>query len=347
MCICSDTVRKKKTAESPGAESPEVEVVEEVVETTDKDSENSSKKTSEKTKRRGLKNKAGAGSKAKNTDPSKAKQTVAQQDEFDTFKQWQEWKKNYQIPKKRKAAAETEDVQEVFQLQGNGEVLQSKAMSVGGRAARAPFSRSGRPTSRAPPPLLLKRRPRSSRAPPSMMQCTAGHPPQQSNLSKPAQWRWTGNRSSSPKGPHQQTGEVRPGLVQCRAPPAEARTEGSESRLDHELRQSRGGGLPLPEKTRNQMESGIGADFNNVRVHTDASAEQMNRMLGSQAFATGNDIFFASGKYDPESLDGQRLLAHELTHTVRPRLAHFVHLEECSAQYGSLSTLFNFAVFQV
>lgn len=110
----------------------------------------------------------------------------------------------------------------------------------------------------------------------------------------------------------------------ARAPPIEARTEQTESRLDHELRQRRGGGVPLPEKSRVQMESSIGADFGNVRIHTDESAARMNSMLGSQAFATGNAIFFGAGKFDPESVTGQRLLAHELTHTVQqnasPRL---------------------------
>ena len=110
----------------------------------------------------------------------------------------------------------------------------------------------------------------------------------------------------------------------ARAPPIEARTEETESRLDHELRQRRGGGVPLPEKSRVQMESSIGADFSNVRIHTDESAARMNSMLGSQAFATGNAIFFGAGKFDPASVSGQRLLAHELTHTVQqnasPRL---------------------------
>jgi outer membrane protein OmpA-like peptidoglycan-associated protein len=39
--------------------------------------------------------------------------------------------------------------------------------------------------------------------------------------------------------------------------------------------------------------------------------------LNAQAFTVGNDIYFNSGKYAPESDSGRHLLAHELTHTVQ------------------------------
>ncbi|NOR11304.1 MAG: DUF4157 domain-containing protein [Desulfovibrionaceae bacterium] len=206
------------------------------------------------------------------------------------------------------SVSEGEEVQEIVRLQRDDEVLQLKGRPITSLVRRKPI---GRPASRTPPIFSLQRGGNSARAPPLMLQCMAVQPQISDKSLTPSQC---------------QTGEVRPGLVQCRAPPTQARTEESESRLDRELRQSRGGGLPLPEKTRIQMESGIGADFSNVRVHTDAGAEQMNTMLGSQAFATGNNIFFASGKYDPESLDGQRLLAHELTHTVQQNASPRIQL---------------------
>jgi hypothetical protein len=65
------------------------------------------------------------------------------------------------------------------------------------------------------------------------------------------------------------------------------------------------------------MEPRFGADFGGVRVHTDGSAVQMSRDLQAQAFTTGQDIYFGAGKYAPESEDGKRLLAHELTHVVQ------------------------------
>ncbi len=84
-----------------------------------------------------------------------------------------------------------------------------------------------------------------------------------------------------------------------------------------ELAQQKGGGLPLPDSTKNQMEEGFGSDFSNVRIHTDEKAADMNRKLGAQAFAHGNDIFFNEGKYNPGSRSGQHLIAHELTHTLQ------------------------------
>ncbi|VXB29721.1 conserved hypothetical protein [Flavobacterium sp. 9AF] len=80
---------------------------------------------------------------------------------------------------------------------------------------------------------------------------------------------------------------------------------------------SKGCGSPLPQNTKREMESGFGADFSNVRIHNDANATKMNQQLGSQAFATGNNIYFNEGKYNPSSTNGKHLLAHELTHTIQ------------------------------
>ena len=37
------------------------------------------------------------------------------------------------------------------------------------------------------------------------------------------------------------------------------------------------------------------------------------------AFATGTDVYFAKGEYNPGSADGDRLIAHELAHVVQQR----------------------------
>ncbi len=80
-----------------------------------------------------------------------------------------------------------------------------------------------------------------------------------------------------------------------------------------------GGGSPLDVGTRVQMETAIGADFSDVRVHTGADADQSAKSLGAHAYTTGNNVVFAQGKYDPSSDGGQRTLAHELTHVVQQR----------------------------
>jgi hypothetical protein len=87
--------------------------------------------------------------------------------------------------------------------------------------------------------------------------------------------------------------------------------------LESRLQSSKGGGSPLPEGARSQMEGAMGADFSGVRVHTDSSAVQMNQELGAQAFTHGGDVYFNAGKYDTGSTEGQRLLGHELVHTVQ------------------------------
>ncbi|MET3026071.1 DUF4157 domain-containing protein [Flavobacterium sp. UW10123] len=89
------------------------------------------------------------------------------------------------------------------------------------------------------------------------------------------------------------------------------------SNIESKLNSSKGGGSPLSGKVKTEMESGIGADFSNVRIHNDSNAVQMNKQLGAQAFATGNNIYFNEGKYNPNSKEGKHLLAHELTHTVQ------------------------------
>lgn len=89
------------------------------------------------------------------------------------------------------------------------------------------------------------------------------------------------------------------------------------SDLQQKLNTSKGSGRTLPEDTRSSLESAIGADFSNVNIHTGTDAVEMNKELGAQAFTHGSDIYFNEGKYDPASISGKYLLAHELTHTVQ------------------------------
>jgi hypothetical protein len=60
-----------------------------------------------------------------------------------------------------------------------------------------------------------------------------------------------------------------------------------------------------------------GNTFSGVRVHTDARAAESARAVGALAYTVGNNLVFGSGQYAPETLSGQRLLAHELTHTLQ------------------------------
>ncbi len=80
-----------------------------------------------------------------------------------------------------------------------------------------------------------------------------------------------------------------------------------------------GGGSPLDRDTRSFMESRLGADFSDVRVHNDSKATESARSVQAHAYTVGNDVVFQSDKYAPESDSGKRMLAHELTHVVQQR----------------------------
>lgn len=76
-------------------------------------------------------------------------------------------------------------------------------------------------------------------------------------------------------------------------------------------------GQPLSPPLRAFYESRFGADFGDVRLHTGGAASQAARAIGARAFTAGSDIAFRSGAFRPETQEGRRLLAHELTHVVQ------------------------------
>jgi Domain of unknown function (DUF4157) len=81
--------------------------------------------------------------------------------------------------------------------------------------------------------------------------------------------------------------------------------------------QRSGAGSSLDMGTRSFMESRFGQDFSDVRVHTDDAAAEAARLVQAQAFTTGRDIYFGRNRYQPQTREGQKLLAHELTHTIQ------------------------------
>jgi hypothetical protein len=79
-----------------------------------------------------------------------------------------------------------------------------------------------------------------------------------------------------------------------------------------------GSGEPLPAGLKLELEAAAGADLSHVRVHHDNAAAQAAAAVAARAFAVGKDIYFAANAYDPASLEGQRLIAHEVAHTLQP-----------------------------
>lgn len=80
------------------------------------------------------------------------------------------------------------------------------------------------------------------------------------------------------------------------------------------LRQ-KSGGLPLPDDVRAKMETAFSADFSDVRVHIGREASS----LGAIAYTWGTNIHFAPGQYNPHTLQGQKLLGHELWHVLQQK----------------------------
>ncbi|WP_044956828.1 eCIS core domain-containing protein, partial [Halomicrobium katesii] len=74
------------------------------------------------------------------------------------------------------------------------------------------------------------------------------------------------------------------------------------------------GGMPLERSVQDSLEDRMDADFSDVRIHTGAKAAEAADAIDAKAFTCGNAIVFNSGEYDPQSAEGQFLLAHELAH---------------------------------
>ena len=81
----------------------------------------------------------------------------------------------------------------------------------------------------------------------------------------------------------------------------------------------KGGGSPLRSDVRADMESNLGADFGDVRVHDSGAAAESAHAVQARAYTVGSDVVFGSGAYQPDTPEGRHTLAHELTHVVQQR----------------------------
>lgn len=81
------------------------------------------------------------------------------------------------------------------------------------------------------------------------------------------------------------------------------------------------GGQALDAASRAYFEPRFGHDFSRVKVHNDTRAHASAQAVHAAAYTVGTDITFAAGQYQPGTVAGKRLLAHELTHVVQQRHA--------------------------
>jgi Domain of unknown function (DUF4157) len=92
----------------------------------------------------------------------------------------------------------------------------------------------------------------------------------------------------------------------------------------HEVLQSPG--QPLETGTRQSMERRFGHDFSAVRLHADRKSQESAGAVRALAYTVGNHIVFGANQYAPRAEASQRLLAHELTHTLQQRRGSFSSL---------------------
>lgn len=86
-----------------------------------------------------------------------------------------------------------------------------------------------------------------------------------------------------------------------------------------EVMNSLGKGQSLDSSSRNKMEGAFGNSLSDVEIHTDLNSAQLSNDMNARAFTVGNHIAFAAGEYQPGSMVGDALLAHELAHTVQQK----------------------------
>lgn len=103
------------------------------------------------------------------------------------------------------------------------------------------------------------------------------------------------------------------GLLQRKAASSEA-TNGVPSIVRDVLRSP---GQRLDANTRAFFEPRFAYDFSHVRVHTDSKAAESAQAVNALAYTVGRDVVFGAGQYAPGTRYGQKLLAHELTHTIQ------------------------------
>ena len=87
--------------------------------------------------------------------------------------------------------------------------------------------------------------------------------------------------------------------------------------LESQINAIKGGGRPLAESERAYFEPRFGADFSQVKVHTDTQADESARAVNARAFTMGRDLVFGAGQYAPGTNEGKRLLGHELAHVIQ------------------------------
>jgi hypothetical protein len=92
--------------------------------------------------------------------------------------------------------------------------------------------------------------------------------------------------------------------------------ENEASPVQDFLAASRGQSLDGP--VRSHMEGALGADLSDVRIHRGGEAASSAASVQARAYTVGSDVVLGND-VNPASAEGQKTLAHELTHVVQQR----------------------------
>jgi hypothetical protein len=76
-------------------------------------------------------------------------------------------------------------------------------------------------------------------------------------------------------------------------------------------------GSLLTSGLRHEMEMAFGADLGAVRIHIGSAADKAAKEYDADAFVSGRNVYFRSGRYSPHSIAGRELIAHELVHVLQ------------------------------
>ena len=118
-----------------------------------------------------------------------------------------------------------------------------------------------------------------------------------------------------------------------------ARNGGARATDDPQAIQAQlGEGQPLEGSVRSRMESAFGMNFSRVRTHTDNTASELSNRFNARAFTVGEHVAFGAGEYQPGTLVGDALIAHELAHVLQQggRSSSVVPMKTMDQSYNAL-----------
>jgi len=138
--------------------------------------------------------------------------------------------------------------------------------------------------------------------------------------SAPVRGAWLGTETDSAE---RDAGRIADGWTSSRvgaplgAVPSRPARAGDPAEMAVAVQGLHGGGRSLDAAESASMGAWFGHDFARVRVHSDEGAAGAADRLHARAYTVGSDVAFGRGEYAPGSLEGRRLLAHELVHVLQ------------------------------